>query len=57
MESTNFWHLSTGIPAQDDLTALHNSSAFLDFASEKAFFCHTTCFLLDEGPEIGLATP
>ncbi len=32
-----FWHLWTGIPAQDDCTTYHNSSAFLGFASETAF--------------------
>lgn len=36
MESTNFWHLSAGIPAQDDFTTFHSSSAFLGFASETA---------------------
>ncbi len=37
------WHLWTGIPAQDDCTTYHNSSAFLGFA----FWCHPTSFLLD----------
>ncbi len=31
------WHLWTGIPAQDDCTTHHNSSAFLGFATETAF--------------------
>ncbi len=31
------WHLWTGIPAQDDCTTYHNSSALLCFASETAF--------------------
>ncbi len=32
------WHMWTGIPAQDDCTTYHNSSAFLGFASETVFF-------------------
>ncbi len=31
------WQLWTGIPAQDECTTYHNSSAFLGFASETAF--------------------
>lgn len=31
LESTNFWHLWTDIPAQDDCTTFHHSSAFLGF--------------------------
>lgn len=30
MESTNFWHLETDIPAQDGLETFHISSYFLE---------------------------
>ena len=38
MESTNFWHLWTGIPAQDDCTTYHISSAFLGFCLKNSIF-------------------